>query len=134
MPGPCQQQAGKGPEAPLELSSSDFSSVKPVQEPKCLLFFRAQLWLCTTESSLNKMHFKNGWAEPRGGSSGREGATVHPPFAFLQPACSVLPGMCAASPFVSLQSASAEEAAALHRETGNNHLQPPEPALPFPAG
>lgn len=52
-----------------------------------------------TETSLNKMYFKNRWAKPRGGSSGREGATVHPPFAFLQPACSALLGMCAASPF-----------------------------------
>lgn len=54
------------------------------------------------------------------------------------PSCSqhapVLPGMCAASSFVSLQSAGAEEEAALRRETGNNYLQPPEPALPFPAG
>lgn len=49
MLGPCQQQqAGKGPETPLKLASGNFSSVKPVQEPKCLLFFRSQPWLCTT--------------------------------------------------------------------------------------
>lgn len=103
MLGPCQQhQAGKGPEAPLKLASGDFSSVKPVQDPKCFVFLQSSsvtLHHCT-EISPNKMYFKNRWAKPTGfGSSGREGATVHPPFAFLQPACSALLGMCAASPF-----------------------------------
>lgn len=74
------------------------SLVKPVQEPKCLLF--SAVALChRAEISPNKMYFKNRQAKPRGGSSSREGATVHPSFAFLQPACSVLLGMCADSPF-----------------------------------
>lgn len=51
-----------------------------------------------TEIGLNKVYFKNRWAKPRGSSSGGEGAAVHPSFALLQPACSALPGMCAATP------------------------------------
>lgn len=87
-----------------------------------------------TEMGLNKVYFKNRWQNPGAVPQAGKGLLFIPPSLYCSQRAQRCRG-CARPPLcVSLQSAGAEEAATPRRETGNNYLQPPQPAVPSSAG